>query len=127
MGRLGGVLVAGVLAVAVSAVAVGPAVAAKGGNNDTAEQCRRGAQLGLVHQRGPGPGRPAPSPRGSDRVRADRRLVLVQKRGVDMQIPGAPNPEMPQALQDACGTDMGTVSFEPLGEGSGEWFAACIT
>ena len=42
MGRVRGVVVAGVLAVAVSAVAAGPAVAAKGGNSDNAHACQQG-------------------------------------------------------------------------------------
>ena len=42
MGRVRGVLVAGVLAVAVSVVAAGPAVAAKGGNSDNAHACQQG-------------------------------------------------------------------------------------
>ncbi len=52
MGRVGGVLVAGVLAVAVAAVAAGPAVAAKGGNNDTAKQCQKGGWTSLFSQTG---------------------------------------------------------------------------
>ena len=42
MGRVRGVLVAGVVAVAVSVVAAGPAVAAKGGNSDNAHACQQG-------------------------------------------------------------------------------------
>ena len=42
MGRVRGVVAAGVLAVAVSAVAAGPAVAAKGGNSDNAHACQQG-------------------------------------------------------------------------------------
>ena len=42
MERLTRMLVAGALAVAVSAVAVGPAVAAKGGNSDNAHACQQG-------------------------------------------------------------------------------------
>jgi hypothetical protein len=42
MGRVGGVLVAGAVAVAVGVVAAGPAVAAKGGNSDTAHACQQG-------------------------------------------------------------------------------------
>ena len=48
MGRVRGVLVAGAVAVAVSAVAAGPAVAAKGGNNDTAKACQQGGWQTLV-------------------------------------------------------------------------------
>ena len=48
MGRVRGVLVAGVLAVAVCAVAAGPAVAAKGGNNDTAKLCQHSGWKTLV-------------------------------------------------------------------------------
>ena len=42
MDRLRFLLLAGVLAVAVSVVAAGPAAAAKGGNNDTAKACQHG-------------------------------------------------------------------------------------
>ena len=42
MGRLTSVLIAGALAVAVSAIVAGPAVAAKGGNSDTAHACQQG-------------------------------------------------------------------------------------
>jgi hypothetical protein len=42
MERLTRLLVAGAVAVAVSAVAVGPAVAAKGGNSDNAHACQQG-------------------------------------------------------------------------------------
>ena len=42
MGRVRGVLVAGALAVAVSVVTAGPAVAAKGGNSDAAHACQQG-------------------------------------------------------------------------------------
>jgi hypothetical protein len=42
MGRMRGVLVAGAVAVAISVVAAGPAVAAKGGNSDTAHACQQG-------------------------------------------------------------------------------------
>jgi hypothetical protein len=42
MGRVRGVLVAGVVALAVSVVAAGPAVAAKGGNSDNAHACQQG-------------------------------------------------------------------------------------
>jgi hypothetical protein len=42
MGRVRGVLVASVVAVAVSAVPAGPAVAAKGGNSDNAHACQQG-------------------------------------------------------------------------------------
>jgi len=48
MGRVRGVFVAGVVAVAVSAVAAGPAVAAKGGNNDNAHACQQGGHEGPV-------------------------------------------------------------------------------
>ena len=42
MHRLGCVVVIGTLAVAASAVVAGPAVAAKGGNSDTAHACQQG-------------------------------------------------------------------------------------
>jgi len=47
MHRLRCLVVIGALAVAVSAVAAGPAVAAKGGNNDIAKACQHGGWQGL--------------------------------------------------------------------------------
>jgi hypothetical protein len=47
MGRVKRVLGAGIVAVAVSVVAAGPAVAAKGGNNDNAHACQQGGHQGL--------------------------------------------------------------------------------
>ena len=47
MGRVRGVLVAGVLAVVVSAVAVGPAAAAKGGNSENAHAYQQGGHENL--------------------------------------------------------------------------------
>ena len=52
MHRVTGLLVVGALAVAVSVVAAGPAVAAKGGNNDTAKRCQQGGWKMLVSQTG---------------------------------------------------------------------------
>ena len=52
MRRLGGLVVVGALAVAVSVVAAGPAFAAKGGNNDTAKACQKGAWQTLRSQTG---------------------------------------------------------------------------
>jgi hypothetical protein len=48
MHRLRCLVVIGALAVAVSAVAVGPAVAAKGGNSDNAHACQQGGHETLV-------------------------------------------------------------------------------
>ena len=50
MHRLVCVVVIGALAVAVSVVGAGPAVAAKGGNNDTAKLCQKGGWKALVSQ-----------------------------------------------------------------------------
>ena len=52
MDRLRRVLVGGMLAVAVCAVAAGPAAAAKGGNNDTAKLCQKGTWNTLVPDAG---------------------------------------------------------------------------
>jgi hypothetical protein len=48
MDRLTGLVVVGALAVAVSVVAAGPALAAKGGNNDTAKVCQKHGWKTLV-------------------------------------------------------------------------------
>jgi hypothetical protein len=50
--RLKGLLVAAIVAVAVSVVAAGPAAAAKGGNNDTAKACQHGGWKTLVPRAG---------------------------------------------------------------------------
>jgi hypothetical protein len=52
MHRLRCLVVIGALAVAVSAVAAGHAVAAKGGNNDTAKQCQHGGWMGSFKNQG---------------------------------------------------------------------------
>ena len=48
MRRLKCLVVIGALTLAVSAVAAGPAAAAKGGNNDTAKVCQKGGWKSLV-------------------------------------------------------------------------------
>src|SRR4051794_31382953 len=52
MGRVKSGLVAGAGAVAVSVVAGGPALAAKGGNNDTAKVCKKGGGKTLLPDAG---------------------------------------------------------------------------
>jgi hypothetical protein len=52
MHRLRGLVVVGALAVVVSAVVAGPAVAAKGGNNDTAKACQHGGWQTLLRSDG---------------------------------------------------------------------------
>ena len=52
MRRLKCFVVIGALTAAPSAVAAGPAAAAKGGNNDTAKQCQRGGWKTLASQTG---------------------------------------------------------------------------
>ena len=145
MGRVRGVLVAGMLAVAVSVVAAGPAAAAKGGNNDTAKQCQKGGWKTLASQTN------EPFKNQGDCVNDGAQGLSVVPpfagEAACKQIGGTfssrndnwlctyhvpPNPEMPEALQDACATDSGgippgIVTFSPLGEGGDEWFATCIT
>ena len=136
-----GVLVAAVLSVAVSAVVAGPAVAAKGGNSDTAKQCQKGGWKMLVSQTGvpfknqgdcvndgaQGLGVRPPPLEGQAACEQIGGSFSSRNGGWICRYPVPPNPEQPQVLQDACDTDMGDVTFSPLGEGSGEWFAACIT
>src|SRR3954453_5707107 len=50
MGRVKRGLGGGIVAVAVSVVAAGPAVAAKGGNNDNAHACQQGGGAGLLDE-----------------------------------------------------------------------------
>ena len=52
MHRLRSVVVIGALAVAVSVVGAGPALAAKGGNNDAANLCQHGGWKALVSNAG---------------------------------------------------------------------------
>ena len=141
MRRLERLVLIGALTVAASMVAAGSAAAAKGGNNDAAKQCQKGGWKTLVSQTGvpfknqgdcvndgaQGLGVQPPPFAGQTACEQIGGSFSSRNGGWICRYPVPPNPEMPQALQDACGTDMGTVSFEPLGEGSGEWFAACIT
>jgi hypothetical protein len=145
MRRLRSVLVAAGLSVAVSTVVAGPAVAAKGGNNDTAKQCQNGGWKMLVSQTG------EPFKNQGDCVNDGAQGLSVAPlfagEAACKQIGGTfafrndtwlctyhvpPNPQMPQVLQDACAKDSGGIppgilTFSPQGEDSGEWLATCIT
>jgi hypothetical protein len=139
MRRLKWLVVIGALVVAVSVVAAGPAAAAKGGSNDTAKLCQKGGWQSLFSATG------EPFANQGDCVNdgaQGRDVFTTAGEAACAKIGGTfssrndiwlckyhvpPNPQMPQALQDACGTDMGIVTFIPLDEGSDEWVATCIT
>ena len=141
MRRLRSLVLIGALALAVGAVAAGPAAAAKGGNNDTAKRCQKGGWKSLTAQTGApfanqgdcvndgahGLGA-VPPPRGCDRVRQPHRQLVHERRqrriAVDVHIPGAPEP------RDAVGADgrvrqrwreHGRVAFEA--RAGGDWVA----
>ena len=142
MRRLKCSLVMGALTVAVSAVAAGPAAAAKGGNNDTAKQCQRGGWKTLVSQTGEpfknqgdcvndGARGVDAVPPGCDRVQEPHRQLvhpLMDDTLWQCQYPVPPNPAGPlSALQDACASDSvrpgSHVGFE---ERRGEVTATCL-
>jgi hypothetical protein len=133
-------VVIGALAGAMSVIATGPAVAAKGGNKGTAKQCQKGGWNTLVSQTGepfanPGDcvndgakGLGAVPP--SAGATACANLHGSFSSGGDGALwectyPVPPNPERPSALEDACGTDSGGEGFVSFDPGDGEWSATC--
>ena len=143
MRRLKCLVVIGALTIAVSAVAAGPAAAAKGGNNDTAKQCQKGGWKTLASPTGEpfknqatasttGPRALAPSRPPPVRPRATtstQRLHPPRGRNpVAVRVPGAPNPAGPlSALQDACASDSGRPDSQVLYEvHAGETTATCL-
>jgi hypothetical protein len=141
MHRLGCLVVIGALAVVVSVVAAGPGAAAKGGNNDTAKLCQNGGWKTLVSHTGD------PFVNAGDCVNdgaqglsvvppsagAAACAKLVQgsfSSGEDETLwscsyPVPPNPEMPQSLLDACGSDSEGMGFLDVDPGDGSWTATC--
>ena len=144
MERLKLLVVAGVLAVAVSVVGAGPAVAAKGGNSDNAHRCQKGgwesaftttggtfanqgdcvsygAQGGTVL--GPFAGLDACEGIGGTFVPSGAHPVPgVTILWFCRNYPVPPNPDVPEVLSQACSTDVagaprGELSAGPSGEG----------
>ena len=144
MRRLKCLLVIGALTVAVSAVAAGPAAAAKGGNNDTAKQCQRGGWKTLVSQtgepfknqgdcvndgaRGVDAVPPSAGATACKNLTGSSFTPLMDDTLWQCQCPVPPNPAGPlSALQDACASDSvrpgSHVGFE---ERRGEVTATCL-
>jgi hypothetical protein len=116
MGRLKCLLLAGALAVAVAAIAAGPASAAKGGKRANAHACQHGGHKTLFeaqtgHPTGPGAGRSANSrvrPRAPMSVAGSPWPPRVQNavwQCVNFLVP--PNERRPVELANACDVDAG--------------------
>jgi hypothetical protein len=140
MHRLACVVVIGALAVTASVVVAGPAVAAKGGNNDTAKQCQKGGWQSLFSATGDG------FVTQGDCVNdgaQGRDVFTTAGEAACKQIGGAfggglsatslwaceylspPNPTSPAVLQTACANDGGVLDPLPL---SGDTvFGSCDT
>jgi hypothetical protein len=150
MERLRCVLVTGMLAVVVGVVAAGPAVAAKGGNNDTAKACQHGGWKTLGSAAGD-----AFANQGdcvNDGAQGSPPLGGVEQsagQGACQQIGGLfhqsrpptwtceytpnPPPDPPgdansQALKTACATDGGgfNPSSNPTPSNPDNWLVICF-
>jgi hypothetical protein len=144
MRRLKCLMVIGTLTVAVSAVAAGPAAAAKGGNNDTAKQCQKGGWRTLASQTGEpfanqgdcvndgahGLGAVPPSAGETACANLTRSSFtpLMDDTLWECQYPVPPNPGGPlSALQDACASDSVRPGSQVIfGERGGEVTATCL-
>ena len=148
MGRVRGVLMAGAVAVAVSAVAAGPAVAAKGGNNDTAKACQQGGWQTLVPNLGDrfanqgdcvNDGAKGSAPFGAAGKAACTDRQGINGSGVDgtfesgnghwtclFMTPVGTDPDpLLQTLQTACETDRGL--FDPGQFDVGAFASTCMS
>jgi hypothetical protein len=144
MHRLRCLVVFGALAVAVSVVGAGPAFAAKGGNNDTAKLCQKGAWKTLVPDTGDtfanqgdcvndgahGLGAVPPSAGETACANLTRSSFtpLMDDTLWECQYPVPPNPGGPlSALQDACASDSVRPGSQVIfGERGGEVTATCL-
>jgi len=150
MHRLRCLLVIGALALAVSAVAAGPAAAAKGGNNDTVKLCQKGAWQTLLPDSGGAFSNQGDcvndGAQGSAPFGAAGRLEcgnvggsfvislfpdpsdprLVAEWNCVYMVP--PNPTHPRGLQTACSADtsgsVGVFQTEQI-NASDQWVALC--
>ena len=131
MRRLRCWLVIGALAFVVSVLAAGPAVAAKGGNNDTAKRCQNGGWKVLVTQMG------QPFKNQGDCVNDGAQGLGVPPAPLDPQtvcqsLPEgsftsgegqefiwdcswSTPPKQSQTLSDACGQSGGSLMVEVIG------------
>ena len=143
MRRLRSLVLMGALALAVGAVAAGPAAAAKGGNNDTAKRCQKGGWKTLTAQTGApfanqgdcvndgAHGLGAVPPSAGETACDNITGSVFTNVGSDGLLwtctyPVPPNPERPSALTDACASDGGNngrVAFEA--RAGGDWVALC--
>ena len=135
MHRLRGLVTIGALAVAVSVVGAGPAFAAKGGNNDTANLCQHGGwkAFGTFANQGDcvNDGARGSAPFGTagkaacDGIGGTFTLDATHGRwtcNYDTNDSGIP--ENPPALQTACDTDRGELHTPATGPG--EFSAMCM-
>ena len=143
MRRLRSLVLMGALALAVGAIAAGPAAAAKGGNNDTAKRCQKGGWKTLTAQTGApfanqgdcvndgAHGLGAVPPSAGETACDNITGSVFTNVGSDGLLwtctyPVPPNPERPSALTDACASDGGNngrVAFEA--RAGGDWVALC--
>ena len=145
MQRLRCLVVIGALAVAVGVVAAGPAAAAKGGNNDTANLCQRGGWKALVSDAGGvfvnqgdcvNDGAKGSAPFGAAGKAACNGLQLANGNTptftldathgqwtCDYDINFSSTPPEPPALQTACDTDQGELRTSA--DAPGVYVAVC--
>jgi hypothetical protein len=144
MRRLKCLVVIGAVTIAVSAVAAGPAAAAKGGNNDTAKRCQKGGWKMLTAQTGApfanqgdcvndgahGLGAVPPSAGATACANLIRSSFtpLMDDTLWQCQYPVPPNPAGPlSALQDACASDSVRPDSQVFYEvHAGETTATCL-
>ncbi len=144
MCRLKCLVVIGALTIAVSAVAAGPAAAAKGGNNDTAKQCQKGGWKTLASPTGEpfknqgdcvndgaqglGAEPPSAGETACDHLRHSDFTPLEDATLWQCEYPVPPNPAGPlSALEDACEIDSGRPDSQVFYEvDAGETTATCL-
>jgi hypothetical protein len=145
--RLRCLVVVGALAVAVSAVAAGPAAAAKGGNNDTAKVCQKGTWKTLVPDAGGtfanqgdcvndgAQGRPPFGTAGKaecGKIGGSFAIMFIPEPPArsewECEYVVPPNPTHPPGLQNACSADvdgaLGVFQTEQI-NASDQWVGIC--
>ena len=139
MHRLRGLVVIGALAVAVSMVGAGPAFAAKGGNNDTANLCQHGGWnvLGVFANQGDcvndgahglGAAQSSAGETACAKLTGSSFTPLQDDTLWMCQYPTPSNPSGPMAaLKDACASDsMRPGSEVGFDERNGQTTATCL-
>jgi hypothetical protein len=143
MHRLRCLLVIGAVAAVVSVVAAGPAVAAKGGNNDTAKACQHGGWKAfgtLFANQGDCVNDGAQAKLGSAGSTTCQQIGgsfnFRRNAWICLYTPTTPPPAAPMdqntvLLKNACSTDSGGQgTFEPFSEPTSSnpnaWLAQCL-